>query len=48
MLPTHVKADAIEASTQNGVPQILVPKAEDVPARRIQDQASRPACRVRR
>src|SRR5204862_69998 len=30
MLPTHVKADAIEASTQNGVLQVLVPKAEEV------------------
>jgi len=36
MLPTHVKADAIEASTQHGVLQILVPKAEEAHARRIQ------------
>ncbi len=36
MLPMHVKADAIEASTQNGVLQILVPKAEEVHAKRIQ------------
>jgi HSP20 family protein len=36
MLPTHVKADAIEASTHNGVLQILVPKAEEVHAKRIQ------------
>jgi len=36
MLPTHVKADAIEASTDNGVLRILVPKAEEVHARRIQ------------
>jgi HSP20 family protein len=35
MLPTHVKADAIEASTQNGVLQVLVPKAEEVHAKRI-------------
>jgi HSP20 family protein len=40
MLPTHVKADAIEASTQNGVLQILVPKAEEVHARRIQVRLS--------
>jgi HSP20 family protein len=39
MLPTHVKADAIEASTQNGVLQILVPKAEEVHAKRIQVRA---------
>ena len=36
MLPTHVRADAIEASAQNGVVQILVPKAEEVQAKRIQ------------
>jgi len=36
MLPTHVRADGIEASTQNGVLQILVPKAEEVHARRIE------------
>jgi HSP20 family protein len=36
MLPTHVRADAIEASTHNGVLQILVPKAEEVHAKRIQ------------
>jgi HSP20 family protein len=35
-LPTHVKPEAIEASTQNGVLQIMVPKAEEVPAHRIQ------------
>lgn len=35
-LPAHVKADAIEASTQDGVLQILVPKAAEVQAKRIQ------------
>lgn len=35
-LPTHVKPDAIQASTQDGVLRIMVPKAEDVQARRIQ------------
>jgi HSP20 family protein len=35
-LPAHVQADAIDASTQDGVMQILVPKAEEVHAKRIQ------------
>jgi HSP20 family protein len=35
-LPAHVQADAIEASTQDGVMQILVPKAEELHAKRIQ------------
>jgi HSP20 family protein len=35
-LPTHVKPEAIEASTQDGVLQIMVPKAEEVHAKRIQ------------
>jgi HSP20 family protein len=35
-LPAHVQADAIEASTQDGVMRILVPKAEEVHAKRIQ------------
>ncbi len=35
-LPSHVKADAIEASAQDGVLLILVPKAEEVQAKRIQ------------
>ena len=34
-LPTHVMADAIEASAQDGVLQILVPKAAEVLAKRI-------------
>ena len=33
-------ADAIEASTQDGVLQILVPKAAEVQAKRIQVHAS--------
>ena len=28
-MPTHVRADGIEASTEDGVLQILVPKAEE-------------------
>ena len=39
-LPTHVMADAIEASMQDGVLQILVPKAPEVQAKRIQVHAS--------
>jgi HSP20 family protein len=35
-LPTHVKPDDIEASTQDGVLKIMVPKAEEVHAKRIQ------------
>ncbi len=35
-LPSHVQADAIEASAQDGVLLILVPKAEEVMAKRIQ------------
>jgi HSP20 family protein len=35
-LPTHVKPEAIEASTQDGVLRIMVPKAEEVRAKRIQ------------
>ena len=35
-LPSHVMADAIEASAQDGVVLILVPKAEEVQAKRIQ------------
>jgi HSP20 family protein len=35
-LPSHVMADAIEASAQDGVLKIVVPKAEAVQAKRIQ------------
>ena len=34
-LPTHVMADAIEATAHDGVLQILVPKAPEVRAKRI-------------
>jgi HSP20 family protein len=34
-LPSHVQADKIEASAQDGVLQILVPKAEEAHAKRI-------------
>jgi HSP20 family protein len=38
-LPTHVMANAIEATTQDGVLRILVPKAPEVHAKRIQVRA---------
>ena len=40
-LPSHVEADKIEASTQDGVLQVLVPKAPDVQAKRIRVRAAR-------
>ena len=44
-LPTHVQADKIEASAQDGVLQILVPKAQEAHAKRIHVRAgtSKPA-----
>src|SRR5271154_2814640 len=38
-LPSHVEADTIQASAQDSVLQILVPKAPDVQAKRIQVHA---------
>jgi Hsp20/alpha crystallin family len=38
-LPSHVEADKIEAATQDGVLQVLVPKAPEVQAKRIQVRA---------
>jgi len=38
-LPSHVEADKIEASAQDGVLQVLVPKTPDVQAKRIQVRA---------
>jgi len=35
-LPSHVQADKIEASAQDGVLQIVVPKAKEMHATRIQ------------
>jgi HSP20 family protein len=40
-LPSHVKADAIEASAQDGVLQILVPKVKEVHPKRIQVRAGK-------
>ena len=45
-LPAHVMADGIEASTDNGVLQILVPKMEEATPKRIKvrpDRADLPA-----
>jgi HSP20 family protein len=38
-LPSHVEADKIEATAQDGVLQIMVPKAPEVQAKRIQVHA---------
>ncbi|HEV2378124.1 MAG TPA: Hsp20/alpha crystallin family protein [Streptosporangiaceae bacterium] len=40
-LPSHVMADAIEASVQDGVLRVLVPKAPEVHAKRIQVRAGK-------
>jgi HSP20 family protein len=40
-LPLHVQADAIQASTEDGVLQVLVPKVEEVKPKRIEVQAVR-------
>jgi HSP20 family protein len=40
-LPSHVEADKIEASAQDGVLQIMVPKAPEVQAKRIQVRVGR-------
>ncbi|HEY5986719.1 MAG TPA: Hsp20 family protein [Streptosporangiaceae bacterium] len=38
-LPSHVQADKIEASAQDGVLHIVVPRAKEVQAKRIQVRA---------
>ncbi|HTF54453.1 MAG TPA: Hsp20/alpha crystallin family protein [Pseudonocardia sp.] len=38
-LPLHVKADAIEASTEDGVLRVVVPKVEEVKPKRIEVHA---------
>jgi len=38
-LPSHVQADKIEASIQDGVLHVLVPKAQEVQAKRIEVRA---------
>jgi HSP20 family protein len=40
-LPLHVKADAIEASTDDGVLRVMVPKVEEVKPKRIEVHAGR-------
>jgi HSP20 family protein len=40
-LPSHIRADKIEASAQDGVLQILVPKAADAHARHIPVRATK-------
>jgi HSP20 family protein len=40
-LPLHVKADAIEASTEDGVLRVVVPKVEEVKPKRIEVHAGR-------
>ena len=40
-LPLHVQADAIQASTEDGVLQVLVPKVEEVKPKRIEVRAVR-------
>jgi HSP20 family protein len=39
ILPSHVEADKIEASAQDGVLQVLVPKAEEIQAKHIKVRA---------
>ena len=41
-LPAHVEADAVEASMEDGVLRIMVPKAEEAKAKRIQVNAGGP------
>lgn len=40
-LPLHVKADAIEASAEDGVLRVVVPKVEEVKPQRIEVHAAR-------
>jgi HSP20 family protein len=42
-LPAHVMADAVEASVEDGVLQIIVPKAEEAKPKRIQVRPEREA-----
>jgi HSP20 family protein len=40
-LPSHVEADKIEATCQDGILQVFVPKAQDMRAKRIQVRAGK-------
>ena len=42
-LPNRVKADAIDASFEDGVLRVVVPKAEEAKPKRIEVRASRPS-----
>ena len=45
-VPSHVEADKIEASAQDGVLQVLVPKAHEVQAKHITVRAGQPHAAV--
>jgi HSP20 family protein len=45
-LPSHVQAGKIEAMTQDGVLQVLVPKVPDIQAKRIRVRAGQPGAAV--
>jgi HSP20 family protein len=45
-LPSHVEADKIEASAQDGVLQVLVPKAQEAQAKHIKVRAGQPHAAV--
>ena len=45
-LPSHVEADKIEASAQDGVLQVLVPKAQEVQAKHIKVRTGQPHAAV--
>ncbi len=45
-LPSHVEADKIEASAQDGVLQVLVPKAQEAQAKHITVRAGQPHAAV--
>jgi HSP20 family protein len=42
-LPNRVKADAVEASFEDGLLQVVVPKAEEAKPKRIEVRAGRPS-----
>jgi HSP20 family protein len=45
-LPAHVMAEGVEASFEDGVLQILVPKAEEAKPKRIQVRPGGPAAAI--
>ena len=46
-LPGHIQAGKIEATAQDGVLRVLVPKAPDVQAKRIPVRAGQPAAAIK-